>query len=98
MDEILSLIESVSEGFPSYFSIAMETRTSTTRWVIMALAVSDRMSFSYAFCLPFAVASWQRIGWKTTILIVGDTHMRKNSPVRQLVKNFTQQIDQSVKF
>ena len=79
------------------YTHAIENRTST-RWVVMALAVSDRMSMYYAFCIPFAVASWQRIGWKTTILVVGDTHIWKTSPVLLLVKNVTQRIDQSVKF
>ena len=71
---------------------------SSARWVVMALAVSGRMSMNYAFCIPFAVASWQRIGWKTTILIFGDTRIWQSSPVLLLVQNITQQIDQSVKF
>ena len=68
------------------------------RWVVLSLAVFKTMSFKYAFCLPFVVASWKRIGWNTTIMIVGDVDFWKTSPILNLVKNATINIDTNMHF
>ena len=41
----------------------------SSRWVVVALAVSHDMKLEYAFCLPFTVAAWKRVGWDVTVLV-----------------------------
>ena len=82
----------------------MKTRTlndssdTPKRWVVLSLAVYKTMSMDYAFCLPLVVASWQRVDWNTTIIIVGDIDFWNKSPVLTLVRQVTMKIDNNMRF
>ena len=76
----------------------IEISDTPKRWVALSLAVYKTMRMAYAFCLPLVVASWQRVNWNTTVIIVSNINFWNKSPVLSLVRQVAMKIDNNMRF